>query len=151
MLLSQSCNTHFEISVKTINQDTSNVSSLGEKSAGKQVNYRTSNCIYLATNCFREQTILRYVIRSIKIQSDLKTQLSCSQYLILQIFYVIKKTQMPLLKQQLKLERMEELSLEVQQETLFVVVVEELLEIVLAKSMESVLSIDLVCKKGLEK
>ena len=74
MLLSQSCDTHFEISVKTINQDTSNVSSVGEKSAGKYVNYRTSNCIYLATNCFRKQTILRYVIRGINIQSTLKIQ-----------------------------------------------------------------------------
>ena len=115
MLLSQSCNTHFKISVKTIIQDTSNVSSVGEKSAGKYVNYRTSKRIYLATNCFREQTILRYVMRSINIQSIIfQRKISCSQYLILQIFYVIKKTQMPLLKQQLKLERMEELSLEVQ-------------------------------------
>ena len=72
MLLSQSCDTHFEISVKTINQDTSNVSSVGEKSAGKYVNYRTSKRIYLATNCFREQTILRYVIRSMNVQSTLR-------------------------------------------------------------------------------
>ena len=90
MLLSQSCNTHFKISVKTIIQDTSNVSSVGEKSAGKYVNYRTSKRIYLATNCFRKQTILRYVIRNINIQSTLR-KISCSQYLILQIFICNKE------------------------------------------------------------